>query len=189
MMTRIFLLIAIVASIQGCATVTKGGYQNITVETPGCSGAECKLTNKDGAWYVTTPGSVMVERSNGDLTLFCRHPNLGKEPLVTTWNPKTGGWVWGNILLGGVIGAGVDLITGNAYDYPQRITLPIDCSVPVKPEVDSGIVKNPDGPNWSLPLCLEVLKLVTTLPKDDPQASSLLEQHERNCKVGGSLEE
>jgi hypothetical protein len=35
----------------------------------------------------------------------------------------TKGMVFGNILLGGVVGAGVDIATGAAYDYPEVIAV------------------------------------------------------------------
>jgi hypothetical protein len=34
---------------------------------------------------------------------------------------------YGNILLGGVIGAGVDVVNGAAYDYPSEVSVPLDC--------------------------------------------------------------
>jgi hypothetical protein len=36
----------------------------------------------------------------------------------------------GNIIFGGVIGGGVDVATGAAYDYPALITNPLSCKSP-----------------------------------------------------------
>ena len=53
-----------VVLVSGCASITTGQNQPLTVETPGCNGATCKLFNDKGTWYVTaTPGSTVVNRS------------------------------------------------------------------------------------------------------------------------------
>jgi phosphoketolase len=38
-------------------------------------------------------------------------------------NSSTKGMAFGNILFGGPIGAGVDMASGAAYDYPNLITV------------------------------------------------------------------
>lgn len=45
---------------------------------------------------------------------------------------------FGNILFGGIIGAGVDASTGAAYDYPSEVILPMQCSEPGGSETDSA---------------------------------------------------
>ncbi len=42
---------------------------------------------------------------------------------VTSVQSATEGMAFGNILFGGLIGAGVDMSTGAAYDYPNPITI------------------------------------------------------------------
>lgn len=40
--------------LTGCAAIVSGTEQTVTVETPGCTGARCKLVNEKGVWYVTS---------------------------------------------------------------------------------------------------------------------------------------
>lgn len=47
----------------GCASIVNGQNQSISIDTPGCSPANCKLTNDKGTWFVTTPDSVTVRRA------------------------------------------------------------------------------------------------------------------------------
>lgn len=119
---RIFLAFPLL-SLAGCASVTTGQNQSISVSTTPISGAQCKLTNDKGSWFVSsTPGSVTVTRAYSDLNIVCNKDDyLGQ----TTVASSTKGMAFGNILLGGVIGAGVDVATGSAYDYPVTIDVPM----------------------------------------------------------------
>lgn len=112
----------------GCAAIVEGTDQTLRVETPGCTGARCKLANEKGIWYVpSTPGSVTVHRAYGALTATCVKEGV-KSDAIDSVESTTKGMAFGNILLGGVIGAGVDVGTGAAYDYPPVISIPMDCS-------------------------------------------------------------
>lgn len=75
--------------------------------------------NDKGTWYATTPGLVTVRRSFNDLTVNCAVD--GQPPGIAIVKSATKGMAFGNILFGGVIGAGVDMSTGAAYDYPELI--------------------------------------------------------------------
>jgi hypothetical protein len=87
--------------------------------------AECTLSNGDGTYYVKTPGTVTIDRDYDDLMVGCKKDDY--QPVNITVSSSTKGMAFGNILLGGVIGAGVDMGTGAAYDYPSQIINPLDC--------------------------------------------------------------
>lgn len=127
-MKNIYLvsLMAISTLGSGCASIVSGHNQSVSVETRGKQGqavmsANCKLTNNKGAWFVTSPGSVTVSRSFEDLVVNCEKEN--QEPGLASVKSSTKAMAFGNILFGGVIGAGVDVATGAAYDYPTMITV------------------------------------------------------------------
>jgi hypothetical protein len=114
------LAIAALSSLTGCASIVSGTSQVVSVETLHSSGsvagATCKLQNDKGVYYVTTPGTVTVHRAYGDMNVKCEKP--GFEPGLANVKSSTKGMMAGNILFGGVIGAGVDAASGAAYDYP-----------------------------------------------------------------------
>ena len=83
------------------------------------AGAKCSLKNDKGVWYVSTPGSVSVHRSYGELSLTCTLAGLPDG--IATVKSSTTAAAFGNILIGGVIGAGVDVATGAAYSYPDLL--------------------------------------------------------------------
>jgi len=106
----------------GCASIVNGQNQPISVSTGQVKGATCALQNNKGKWYVpNTPGSVTVQRSYQDLHVACE--KKGYAPADQKIASKTKGMAFGNVLFGGVIGAGVDMADGAAYDYPNEINL------------------------------------------------------------------
>lgn len=121
---QICLLLAIHV-LGGCASIAGSHVDSIAVETPDCPGATCVLENEEGKYYVKeTPGSVTVERAYDDLVVTCEKD--GKKEISRTESSSTAG-VWGNILLGGVIGWAVDANTGAGYAYPPSIINPLQC--------------------------------------------------------------
>lgn len=117
--------VAAFLALGGCASIVNGQNQSLSVTTRShgvdVAGAQCSLTNDKGTWYVTTPGSVTVHRSLKDITTDCKL--AGEEPGATIVPSKTKAMAFGNIVFGGVIGAGVDVATGAAYDYPEVIVV------------------------------------------------------------------
>ncbi|WP_294248968.1 hypothetical protein [Propionivibrio sp.] len=116
-----------IAQLVGCASIVNGQNQSISVETRSgeklslVTGATCRLSNNKGTWFVTTPGSTTVQRSYEELGVTCEKEAL--EPGLASVKSTTKAMAFGNILFGGIIGAGVDIGTGAAYDYPSLITV------------------------------------------------------------------
>jgi hypothetical protein len=59
-----------------------------------------------------------VHRAYGDMNVKCEKP--GFESGLANVKSSTKGMMAGNILFGGVIGAGVDAASGAAYDNPAQ---------------------------------------------------------------------
>lgn len=122
-MKRFVIPALLLLTTSGCASIVNGTNQPLSVETrmkgASVAGANCKLLNDKGAWFVTTPGSVTVHRSYEDLKIQCEKD--GVQPGISSVKSSTKGMAFGNILFGGVIGAGVDMANGSAYDYPPLI--------------------------------------------------------------------
>lgn len=130
-----FVISVALTSLTGCASIVNGQNQSVSVETRTesgpVSGANCKLSNNKGTWYVTTPGSTTVNRSYEDLAVRCDKTNV--EPGLASVKSATKGMAFGNILFGGIIGAGVDMSTGAAYDYPTLITVMMGTNAVIAP--------------------------------------------------------
>ncbi len=125
--TSVALFLFAVSLLPGCATVSGSGTsQPISVQTfqsdgGELDGARCDMTNDEGTWFVITPGSTTVRKSNKDLQVVCRKTgvDVGTASVVS----RTKGNMWGNIILGGGIGAVIDHNNGAAYEYPGLIKI------------------------------------------------------------------
>ena len=127
--------LACAAVTPGCASIVDGEQQSLSVEarheSVDVTGAQCKLRNDKGTWFVTTPGSVTVHRSYQDMVVECT--KAGFPPGWASVKSSTKGMAFGNILFGGIIGAGVDIGNGAAYDYPQVIVVDLGATKSINP--------------------------------------------------------
>lgn len=116
----IVLMTVLSVFITGCASIVNGQHQPISVRTTPVQGAMCALKNDKGTWYVrSTPGSVVVHRSYKELNVACE--KKGYQMATKKVKSVTKPMAFGNVVFGGVIGAGVDMANGSAYDYPTDI--------------------------------------------------------------------
>lgn len=108
----------------GCATVTTGTTQAITVDSEPQQ-ADCTLT-RDGAdlGSVKTPGPVTVKRHASTIQVTCRKDGHEEAKVIMASRYETASG--GNVILGGVIGVIVDASTGasNRYDQYVMVRLP-----------------------------------------------------------------
>ena len=116
------LLIPFVLLAAGaCSTITEGTTQSLAVMTPGVPSADCTLTTPKHTWFVRTPGSIAIEKSNDDIAIVCRKE--GYENGVATLPSNFEGMTWGNIIFGGIIGVGVDAASGAMHEYPTSVSI------------------------------------------------------------------
>jgi hypothetical protein len=143
-MRTFIITLAAVLALTACASIIKGTDQDVVINTPGAEGAQCELTSKRiGTVMVTTPATVNLKRSKHDIAVTCRKQCY----QTTTGSMHSGveGWTIGNILLGGVIGLGIDAWTGalNKYVTPSNIPMQKDpaCEAAMAaPAVDPNMV-------------------------------------------------
>ena len=97
--------------LSGCATIVTGSDQSIQVDsTPGNA-----VVTLNGTQHGTTPVKLNVQRNASEAKL--QISLSGFEPKEIKLKKSTNGWVWGNILLGGIIGVAVDASTGAMYSF------------------------------------------------------------------------
>ena len=114
---------ACAVALSGCATIIKGSTQSIAISTAPVNGANCTLSSKEGSWIVVTPGVATVGKTKQDITIRCSKE--GYQDAVSTIPSDFQGWTLGNILLGGIIGVGVDAATGAMNEYPHTFNVPM----------------------------------------------------------------
>ncbi|MCC7414061.1 MAG: hypothetical protein IT495_20765 [Gammaproteobacteria bacterium] len=141
MSSRLLIALCFVCPVvllsSGCASITSGKNQPLSVQST-CAGeqiigADCTLTNNKGQWFVQTPGSLVIQKSYGDLAVECRKEGLA--PTTGTFSSRSNGGVWGNLIAGGLIGYAVDASSGAGFDYPTQLTVLFQ---PPCPGADAG---------------------------------------------------
>ena len=108
MIIRLLLAAAIVMPCLGCASATRGTTESISIaSTP--PGATADVSGLDNPTACVTPCVVQVKR-NADITVSINKP--GYEPQVIPLTKEVAGagaaGFAGNVLVGGVVGMGVD---------------------------------------------------------------------------------
>jgi uncharacterized protein YceK len=121
--TALAAVAALGIALSGCATVIKGTTQSVAITTPPTEGATCTLSSKEGNWQVTSPGVARVQKSKEDIQVSCQKP--GWQTATATIPSNFQGWTLGNLLIGGVIGVGVDAATGAMNEYPGAFQVPM----------------------------------------------------------------
>jgi hypothetical protein len=140
-MIRLLLAAAIVLPCFGCASVTRGTTENISIATTP-SGATAEISGLEIPTACVTPCVVQAKR-NADITVTIKKE--GYEPQViplTKEVPGAGATGFaGNLLAGGLIGMGVDAATGAAQDHkPNPVIVTLQ---PVPPPAPRGPAPRP----------------------------------------------
>jgi len=117
--------------LSGCATVMEGSDQGLNINTTGCEESGiiiCSVRNTKGASTITAPASVSVEKARGPMTVSCESKDKSaKGSIIVESNYEA--MNAGNILIGGIIGYGVDAATGAMWKYPTSVVVPMKCSI------------------------------------------------------------
>jgi hypothetical protein len=124
-MKKITALAAVLLS-SGCASVINDSTHPIKVETKTpegktVAGADCKLSNDYGVVVMKSGDTVQIRRSSKDLDIVCQEPS-NPDAKASAISRASGG-MWGNIIMGGVVGAVIDHNKGTAYTYPTWVQL------------------------------------------------------------------
>jgi len=133
---RILAVVALAAALGGCASVTRGTTENISISsTP--SGAEATISGLEVPTACITPCAIVAKRSADITVSFAKE---GFEPEIvplTKEIPGTGAAGFaGNILLGGLVGMGVDAATGAVQDHkPNPVIVTLKPIRPAAPPV------------------------------------------------------
>lgn len=125
MFQRIVILAVSIAAT-GCASVMNETTHPIKIETKTdtgqlVTGAECKLTNDRGSVDVKSGDTTLIRRSSTDVDIVCNHPENRVASARAISRANAG--MFGNIIIGGGIGAIIDHNQGTAYTYPTWVQL------------------------------------------------------------------
>ena len=121
---KCLIIVGVIGLTTGCSTIVSSNNQTVSVkamhENKEVLGAVCTLQNSKGEWTTVTPQSVNIRKAWGDLNTTCRKSGaVGTKVIASSAEAST----FGNIIIGGGIGALVAAGTGNGYSYPDSFTV------------------------------------------------------------------
>jgi len=133
-MAMLLVIFAVASMSGGCATITSGESQSLSLTTQDTDGkvldkATCTLKNDKGGWKSDSPSFVNVRRSSEDLTVECKKD--GQPDGFLRAISRAAGGMFGNIIFGGAIGAIIDHSKGTGYDYPDNLPVKMGQSITV----------------------------------------------------------
>lgn len=143
--TRTSALIGLVAALSGCASIMNGSRQAVGISSSPTAAA----VTVDSVPHGKTPVVAQLTRKENHLV---RLELEGYQPFEATLTRSVSGWVWGNILFGGLIGLAVDAISGGLYKLtPEQVTATLGRAVAEARGEDGAlylaVVLEPD-PSW-----------------------------------------
>lgn len=146
---KLFFLCLFCFSMSGCSTIIKGSKQNITINS---NPAQATIY-VNGKLYGKTPAIARLERRNNH---FVKIELDGYKPYETTLQRKFNGWIFGNIVFGGVLGIIIDAATGSMYSLsPKLLTAQLNGTGSVHSSLEKygddiylGVVLHAD-PTWT----------------------------------------
>lgn len=113
---RPIVVLAAALSFGACASIMHGTKQDIGISS---SPTNAKVT-VDNMPLGQTP--LVAKLARGDNHIVKIELD-GYQPFEATLTKKVSGWVWGNIVFGGIIGLAVDAITGGLYNLtPEQLS-------------------------------------------------------------------
>lgn len=120
-----WLVLAFMFFTSGCASMIGDDTQPVSIDTPQCPTASCRMTNSQGTYFVkSTPETVVINKAYSDLNVTCEKDGKTADSIHVS---KANGATYGNILLGGLPGALIDGGSGAGYDYQSYLVNPLNC--------------------------------------------------------------
>jgi hypothetical protein len=121
---RLALAVGFFSLLSGCATLLEEDTQEVNVRLF-CAEkqllATCSLKNDKGRWLVSAPGKVTITNDNSLLEISCKGQYVPSFSITALPMPTMS--MFGNVLLGGVLGAAVDVYNNTGLKYPENIDI------------------------------------------------------------------
>jgi uncharacterized protein YceK len=113
--TTLVALIVSALALSACASIMHGTSQDVGISSTPTSA----FVTVDNVTQGTTPFVAKLSRKDNHIIHIAAD---GFQPADLTLTHSTSGWVWGNLVFGGIIGLAVDAITGGLYKLsPEQL--------------------------------------------------------------------
>lgn len=117
-MFGLVMIVFVISFLTGCATIANGSNQNIFVN----SEPDSATIFVNNVQYGITPSTIPIDRDKESVVVTIE--KQGYETNECVLNSSMNGWVFGNLLFGGIPGFLIDMIGGSAYEFsPDDINI------------------------------------------------------------------
>jgi len=116
-------VVGLAVGCSGCASAIDGATRLVYVETTPVSGASCTCSNDRGQWPLTSPGTVVVKKSESVLQIRCSKQGYRDGTVYAAGHMTTAGLVGAMLPYAGLISSAVDASTGAALSYPNSFSI------------------------------------------------------------------
>ena len=114
-MRRYMVVAAALCSLSACASIMHGSNQDVSFSSSP-TGATVFVDNQQ---LGVTPVTAKLSRKDHHMV---RLEMAGYQPYETKITRGVSGWVWGNLIFGGIPGLAIDAITGGLYKLtPENV--------------------------------------------------------------------
>jgi hypothetical protein len=117
-----FVFVASIA-ISGCASIVSDNASTTYIETDP-EKARCELHGQDFKRVIETPNSINLPSKSAPMTVSCSA--TGYRVTTAKLDTELDGWVFGNILFGGIVGVVVDVARGAGQKFPSKVSIILD---------------------------------------------------------------
>jgi len=117
------VVVALATGLSACASIVSENQSTTYIETDP-EKARCELHGQDFKRVLETPNSIHLPAEAAPLTIACKAP--GYRTTTATLDTKLDGWIFGNILFGGLVGIVIDAARGAGQKFPPRFSLILD---------------------------------------------------------------
>lgn len=115
--------LALGLALPGCASIVSDNNSGTYIETDP-EKARCELHGQDFTRVVETPNSVMLPSSAAPVTVACKAD--GYKNTTAVLDTKLDGWIFGNLLFGGIVGVAIDAARGAGQKFPPRFAVVLE---------------------------------------------------------------
>lgn len=115
--------IAGLSLLSACASIVSGTDSATYIETKPVD-ARCRLHGQDFTREVNTPTSLPLPARASPITVECNAD--GFQRTTQQLEASMDGWIFGNLIFGGIIGGVVDVARGAGKKYPPQFQIVMD---------------------------------------------------------------
>ena len=121
---KLAAVVALISMATGCASLINDDTQEVSVKLM-CKQkpilATCFAENDKGRWVFSAPGAVWVKKVYSAFSISCKGPYVERFTVKAPALPSMA--MVGNVLIGGIVGAAVDMYNATGLKYPENIVI------------------------------------------------------------------